>query len=431
MRGYQGHPDSPGQAHQPYGSRKGIIRVTDLVVFSLAMLIFLRFASALYLYRIYFITLLVVFIAVFIAYALNKGWKLYISKLDLAVLALFSLPLISTLWSISPTDTLSRGLFASFGFLLYYMYTRFINHDMTEAMTRISRMNILSLLLLSMMIFMVFGTLRANSYESKQVIGSVSNGIPAVIVICVPYMMREFSLSRHKLFYTGVLLLALFIAVLSESRGGMLLIVVAIALSYVISPENLEKKVVNIFVLGVLPAILLFFVISAGAQAEFFINTWERIQSSQLLSAGISEVPRRDQADFERAVMYHEGFKIVSGLPLLGVGFGGLHVITERLYGDGIISHNLVITAWGELGIAGMLVVTFLFGTLLYRLYVLQGDRTINLRLRYDAAATIVALVVLLMHAQFRPFYSNPMIPIVLAHAVMLVQSYARRRRSV
>jgi O-antigen ligase len=93
-----------------------------------------------------------------------------------------------------------------------------------------------------------------------------------------------------------------------------------------------------------------------------------------------------------------------------------------KRHGRGDISHNIFITAWGEMGLPGLLVLFWLMWS------VFLGTRKylkINVGPQKDkmlAAATLAALVVAFLHAQSRPFLSNPMIPVLLAQAYTMMR---------
>ncbi len=157
----------------------------------------------------------------------------------------------------------------------------------------------------------------------------------------------------------------------------------------------------------------------------------EKLGTSQLAYGGWLSPPVRGEPDFRRAQMYYEGINAIREAPLLGIGFHGLKPFVEERdrYGGGVISHNLVITAWGELGVLGISVCVWLFWSNIAGLMRLVKNRYLDHNRRQLVAATLVALLLLLVQAQFRPFFSNPLAPILFAQSYSIIRSARESRR--
>jgi O-antigen ligase len=145
----------------------------------------------------------------------------------------------------------------------------------------------------------------------------------------------------------------------------------------------------------------------------------KRIIESSLLQNIVQLAPEKGTLDYGRSVMYVTGVNAIKNNPITGIGFMGLSKKIEESYGFQMVSHNIIITAWGEMGILGLF--SFLWITILavYRLHKLRRHfLKVNRYEYYFYSATIVSLFVAILHAQFRPQLSNPIFSIILGIAI-------------
>ena len=181
----------------------------------------------------------------------------------------------------------------------------------------------------------------------------------------------------------------------------------------------MKRRALTLVLLGA-GAFLGLLLIWAGPGIGMIASTLSRLQESQLLSLGALSAPSTSGGDFSRTAMYFEGMRLIQEHWLLGVGYGGLFSEMEASYGFGLVSHNLFISAIGEMGLPGLFILLWAVGGAIVLLLRARRNAVNDPFLRSAATAALVSLVVVLVHAQFRPFYAMPMVGLLLGQAAVL-----------
>jgi O-antigen ligase len=171
------------------------------------------------------------------------------------------------------------------------------------------------------------------------------------------------------------------------------------------------KRLVTFSVMGVIAVGGLY--LFAGP--EVFLSVLERFRESQLLQLEFDV--EESGGDFGRAIMLLEAYNIVTTDPLTGIGYNTFKPYIESRYSFGVISHNILLSIWGEMGIFGFVTFVGMVSTA----FRLAGKGQKGARSRGDTerwlflGASKAALVLLLVHAMVRPQLTNPALWIVVA----------------
>ena len=164
---------------------------------------------------------------------------------------------------------------------------------------------------------------------------------------------------------------------------------------------------------------------------NYTMPMFERFKTSQMLNIDNLKEPDPEKEDYGRTIIISEGIRAIHERPLLGIGYGGLKGYIENHYGRGRISHNIIITMWGEMGLPGLLSLLWIIWVIYIGIYRFRISKTTTQKEKILASATCVALLLAFINAQFRPFFFNPMIPIILGQTWSFIRLTQTRDRPV
>lgn len=336
----------------------------------------------------------------------------------------FVLPLVSSLWSRYPDESLWRGALVLINLAIFYLALRANAKTNEKLMQTLVIITPLIMALTFAIIFYKYGSIRPDSKSMSEVVGSLANVGPALVVLCIPYLLVFRSLAVKKSMLSIALGACVFVVLLSQSRGGFLMLAIVFPLTLYFLPESRSvrsAKTLKCCFAGLIVAGAVFFFLGFDRTV---IPVIERFEQSQLWGDNGLSSATRGKSDYRRTLMYVEGINALREEPLLGIGYGSLKLFIEDNNPGlkGIVSHNLIITAWGELGLPGLIVLLWLLVSIINGLRKCLANKYTNKREKRIAAATLVAFLVVIIHAQFRPLLNNPMFPVLLAQAYTIMR---------
>jgi hypothetical protein len=319
----------------------------------------------------------------------------------------------SYFWSIDPETTLQHTLhFLSCGAVFY------VAHDMALRGNRAWVRNLAvtqAAVICCLFLYLLteYGTVRAVGNDSP--LNSFSNEGAAQLVICLAYIVHGYITRRHaRMFHLLAGAITTMGVIISESRGAYLG-VGFLAVGAVLFSKGNKRRLLNAMLISAALAATLA-IATAGSETQSMISyVTGRIQDSKLLSFATSG-GRAGKDDTLRVEMYGLGTSIFLKHPYLGVGYYAFGSLFQEQTGKYEISHSLAVTAFAELGLLGAAVIIWLIVASI-RLSYLAVRRAAS---RVDSSfsrATLLALSVALIEAQFRPQFDNPLFFIVLALA--------------
>lgn len=275
-------------------------------------------------------------------------------------------------------------------------------------------------LILSATIFMKFNSLRPTSYEMLQTVGSFSDVAPRLLEICLPYLIYMFFNKKGtiRLPVSGGIISIIIVILLSQSRGAYLMMFTSIVLSTLLFSMRLYLRLRNALWLVAFIIAAIVFAISIFGYENSIGPTINRFSQSEVYVFNVSEEPDKSFSDYNRSVMYYEGVQALKSYPITGIGFGALMRHIEDMHGFECSSHNIIITAWAELGLPGVFIMFLIFLSAFKRVWrTRSSSKYINRNDFYFYSATLIALIVAVLHAQFQPQLSNPLFYVLLAIA--------------
>ncbi|MAF08930.1 hypothetical protein CMK11_00625 [Candidatus Poribacteria bacterium] len=338
---------------------------------------------------------------------IRLGWPVY---------AFVALAAASTAWSIDRSGTLvSLTWLVASGAVFHASLTLFRRQGRAW-MTRVALFVPVAWVCVAAWVILRWGSFRSTSVEMGAVIGSLSNQGPAVTELAAPYLLyMVVAEPRRRLATFGAIGCALFLVVASQSRGALLLLGVTVALVAVLFGRTTGTKVRRTIALAVIGAGVVAILWGVLGPA-YFSEPIERLRNSRMFDASDIDIRSVDEADYQRTVMYLEGINVIRAHGSTGIGYGALASYIEDIYGWRLISHNIIITAWGEMGLAGLALAAIIAVVGTRRVWIARSAaRRVDARVFYFHTATLIAWVVALMHAQFRPQLSNPMFHVLAA----------------
>ncbi len=316
----------------------------------------------------------------------------------------------SYFYSLFPGETLRRVflLIPYLGFA--YLGYRVIEKGDFSGMYMVALSTIFSVAIFFLYMMFLFGSVRSTSYVMTGEFGSFSNVGSALLVVTVPYVMHRVIYSRKKIWSLFFLVSTLLLILMSTSRGAFIFGGLALFGTLLYSRGRLSRSAFKGLLIGLVIIGITGFLIGALGLQGSIEWLFERILSSNLYENVIEGKVRSHEADYLRSLMYIDGIEIVKSNPVLGIGYGTFYKYMEKMHGYGVISHNLIITAWSEIGLHGLL--AFILLTYLPLKRIFSANSALN-RIggyyysSYGAFLSIGFLVVML-HGMFRPQFDNP-----------------------
>lgn len=317
-----------------------------------------------------------------------SAWWLY---------ALLVTCLLSVTWSQHPDDT-SRALLALLPPVLIFVIAAV--HYPYDWATRLERTAVAApFIALAALIaqFAIYGAVRG--------VGSaLSNHAPAIAIPFVPILMGIF-LRRRSPVVLAAIGCSIVVTLLSGGRGAYALLAVAIVLPLVMRFRfRSAGRSVGLAVFIAATGTIAILILGPEPTVEFVA---ERYRDTQLFR---SNTLNPEMADYGRSVMYSEGIAAIRSEPIMGIGYGALGSEIERKYGFRLVSHNLIITAWGEAGLLGLISLVGLFSSLAWRV-----NRT-------AFPGLLLAIGILFAYGMTRPQLTNPAMYLLFAAAMRAIE---------
>lgn len=264
-----------------------------------------------------------------------------------------------------------------------------------------------------------YGTLRPETYAEAislgQTTSSFSNEAASMVEGCYPLLFYFAIVNKRKTVPIIALLMSFFVLIASQSRGAILGLIIFFPITIWMLKNSVRKKTIRITMWLFILSLISMIMIMSQLDSSYLDRIIDRSEGWDSWKFNQPEVGINDYA---RYVMVYEGINAIQETPFVGIGFNGLNGRIEDLYGISIVSHNILITVWGEMGILGLisftwLVVFVILRFIKYRVYFRVRDN--NLYLLYSFA--LIAFVLVMVHGLFRPLLTSPMLYFLIAIA--------------
>ncbi|MCS3700522.1 hypothetical protein GGQ20_001839 [Salinibacter ruber] len=330
--------------------------------------------------------------------SIKSSWYVYL---------FFLAPFVSTLYSIDSSGTVYYSSLL-LGFYFIYLTAHGSSQRIgCEWIYDLSLYIQITTAILFLYIVLTYGSVRPSSYDMRQVVGPISNQAAAISVLGIPYLLQYRESKVKKIFG---LILVVAIVVLSESRAAYMLSFISIPMTLFYRRKSSIKKVAS-FILYALSGILLLYAIYVLTNRRVVLSVINRF--NELLNPISTSIGDKNM----RLLMFFTGIDIVTLKPITGVGYYMIRKYMEQLYGNGIISHNILVSVWSEMGLFGL--ISFLI--MVYKTWQ-NNQKIIKKSLRYGrdnlyriGSANKVAFILAMSHAMVRPQLMNPMVYVILA----------------
>ncbi|ADY57271.1 O-antigen polymerase [Syntrophobotulus glycolicus DSM 8271] len=177
-----------------------------------------------------------------------------------------------------------------------------------------------------------------------------------ILAIVANLVLQTFEKEREKkLLYSLSLPVLLGELALTSSRGGMLTLIVILAVALVLLPNR--KAILGLGALGVFGSILFWAV------------------KPEVLSRILALTQNLNDTSPQRLYLWKVGIAIFQDHPLIGTGLGTFQSVFLQEYAHyqtvagATVSHTTILTIASELGIAGLLVLAGVFAALIFTVY--------------------------------------------------------------
>jgi hypothetical protein len=269
-------------------------------------------------------------------------------------------------------------------------------------------------------IYRQYGFVRAGTIDMKEEVGAFANTGAAMVILCIPFCIYQLRRKGNplwaRLLALGALGAMAVVFIMSESRAAIVIPAAAILGCFLAISRDRKTFLKN---MGLLLAGFLVVAIVAyeAGWVERLVNSRavERLKNSQVLQGDIFSNPIQQEVDYQRLVMLQTGIEVIRNHWFKGIGYGVFGDYMELATGTYTIAHNLIITAWGECGLPGLITLVYLVGACFVRLF-----RALRVLRRYPDpirrenetvfySLCLVALGVSVLHSMIRPQFNNPM----------------------
>ena len=355
---------------------------------------------------------------------INRRSLVYFKRVGL-ILMFYALPMVSFIWSQWPSDTLLRSIIPMMNFGLFYLSLHANWYSGGRSLVHLANWVPVYFCSISIAIFAMFGSFRNTSDHMAEILGSYANHSAAIAILCMPITLSQISLRSAGVNLPTISLIAcILIAILSQSRAAMLLsIFVLVAYAVIFGANSIERLKKLARLLAIFVPVIALMVIGLGYESTIG-GVVERTTSSQVGEVLLGDSLDAREADLARAAMYAFGLEMIYEYPVTGAGFGGLyHFMQERL-AFGIVSHNLIITFWGELGLIGLVTLFYFFYRVPKDLADLRRQSGPDYVYKVMSAGCIVCILTFFLYGMTRPYHSNYMFPLVLGYVVHMLASW-------
>ena len=340
----------------------------------------------------------------------------------LPILFLFLMMFVSSLWAPSPRESLWRaGIHLIFLWIFLAAFIAASNKNIRWFYYIVIFVPYL-VLITSLFIYYRYGTIRPENNEISDAVGSFSNIAPAIVIPLIPFHIYLHLIKWNKLLNYLSLYSAIIVVLISQSRGGYLMLAIILLVSPFLFNSNYRGKLIFLHKMLIICIIIIGSVIFFFGYESTIGRVAERFSSSQLLHFLSAETPVKGEGDYRRFIQYATGISVIKSHPIMGVGFYGFSTEMGKMLVDteGSVSHNIFFTVWGEMGIFGLSAFFWLTYSALTKTLRVRSHSTIlrNHSSFLFYSALVLAILLSLLHAQFRPQLTNPSFYIIFALAL-------------
>lgn len=342
----------------------------------------------------------------------------------------FALAFLSATWALYPNQTLKLATVQ----LLFPFMTGLILLALSGGNFRWLQVLVTGLpfvvLAVSIVFIVRFGSVRVDSRAMMEAVGSQSNVNASFVVFCVPFLVLYFLryAGWTRILTGGAFVAAVSGIVLAESRAALGLLVISVPLVALVIGESWKSKVLFTVRMGVPVVLIIVLTILVAGPQNTVGNVLNRLpgfsqpqsvqtpesnsndpkQPSVSSGNGAQQQTSTKPPTGGRVLQLEGGVAAIREHPVLGIGYNGLQsFMLSKDYHTGYSSHNWLITAWGELGIPGIILGVWVLGAAFLTAW--------RWRLEPFYAITGVSLFLAFMYGLVQPPVTSFMLYVVLA----------------
>ncbi len=287
----------------------------------------------------------------------------------LALLGLFILVFLSSVWSEDPQDSINRSLNFLGKTLVAYQLTRYLTPNGVLMYLRECLLIVMCISIAAALLFPELGTMAFRESYAWRGLFTHKTGLGNSAALCAIICFHYFRQSGYRsIFHAATVVLAIAITVLSQSATSISALAVALSIYILVSLLKLEtalhrKRLKALIAVAILSVVA---VIAA-------VHHWDAILS--LLG--------RDSTLTERTTIWAGVWKMILEKPALGYGYYAAWDSSNVWYVLGALqfwtpsAHNSFLQSWVELGFIGLfLFSSFLLHSLIiwFRRYLASGS---------------------------------------------------------
>lgn len=373
--------------------------------------------------KIYYIYSTFIFYVLAIISFYIKRNLFYLTKKNGLVILFFSCFYLSSFWGIDIVNSLLSSFWITIYLLIYIIFCAAVVNTDAEKIGKVFLYLPIFFFFINIYVMIKYGDLRPLDIAIHKEIGSYSNHMVGIVEICIPFIYYYKKKSNYKLIANVAFLITIFNILISQSRGGVLILATSIILTVLFYSRNISSFINILVYLLLSVVIILAIMMNINFTKKKVIMLYERIINSNYKNVEIfnEEVLYiRDKNINVRTIQYQMGINTIRKYPIGGIGYGNFKHQMEKIYGIGVIPHNFIFTIWTGSGLLGLLlffvIIVKVFRNLWKQYFIYKK---INPKYSFWYISTGIAFSLLLLHGLFRPLLNNPILYLVLALGLM------------
>ncbi len=321
------------------------------------------------LYKIFYICYGALFIYLGLAYSRGKLQTGNLAHSSLPLLVFFIYMGLSIIWAFYPTVTMQWVLIDSLYPVIfaaaYLLALNYSGKEITLAMAAIPYCSVLFML----WSYINFGIFRQEYYgEAVQLEGATNTTVGLNLCLCLPFLIWRDNL-RNSWYLKWMIALSLLMIVLVQSRGSLVVAILALVLSLLEFGENRSRLMQILSSAGLILIVLGIIYLADSIGSNYLGKLGNRFGSGTDLTFLNAEDELSKsvevQVDSGRRLMWLVAYRCFTENPIQGVGYMNIGEIFYNRYGWTVVSHGIVTTVFGELGLIGAL----FYGIMIYYFY--------------------------------------------------------------
>jgi len=328
------------------------------------------------------------------------------------LLVLFLSFLFSALWALDPGQSIYHALQFGVFLVISVVMWRSFQGNVEKYFMYVIVLSCMVVILAFLVTIISYGSVRNVPADVRNEIGAYSNFGASVLILSLPFILDKVARDKSHMLYAMLLTLLVFGLLASASRSALVLPTLYLVYWLYASMGNHRSKASSSYIIW----LMLVIVISI---TPFYFMEIGKVALETALTSSVERL-FGEGYDHEslRALSFKVLYDIYEKYYPMGVGYYNFYEYMKPLYSDPIISHSILITMAGEIGLIGIVILLAFFSSILVCIKRLVcRDIQISGGFRKALASSVVLGS---MHWMVRPEHDNLLYIAILVMAFQI-----------